>query len=125
MLNNHRVREALGSLKFPYPDVKADFYEEADIYQALLFCTEEEEEPFIREYDQFRFIRWHEYSTDVLPSGGSKAEGIKLLMDRVGFQLDEVYAFGDGLNDIEMLQQLGMVWQWGMRHKLLNSMLIS
>ena len=28
-------------------------------------------------------------------------------MDRVGFQLDEVYAFGDGLNDIEMLQAVG------------------
>lgn len=105
--NNQRVEEALGSLKFPHPDVKVDFYKESDIYQALLFCTEEEEKPFTSQYDQFRFIRWHEYSTDVLPSGGSKAEGIKILMDRVGFNLDEVYAFGDGLNDIEMLQAVG------------------
>jgi Cof subfamily protein (haloacid dehalogenase superfamily) len=105
--NNRRVEEALASLKFPHPDVKVDFYEESDIYQALLFCTEEEEKPFTSQYNQFRFIRWHEYSTDVLPSGGSKAEGIKILMDRVGFKLDEVYAFGDGLNDVEMLQVVG------------------
>ena len=71
------------------------------------FAQKQEEKPFTSQYDQFRFIRWHEYSTDVLPSGGSKAEGIKILMDRVGFQLDEVYAFGDGLNDIEMLQAVG------------------
>ena len=105
--NNLMVEEALGSLKFPYPDVQADFYEQSDIYQALLFCTESEEKRFTNQYDQFRFIRWHHYSTDVLPHGGSKAEGIKILMDRVGFQLDEVYAFGDGLNDIEMLQEVG------------------
>lgn len=105
--NNQRVGEALKSLKFPHPDVKVDFYEQSDIYQALLFCTEEEEKPFTTQHDQFRFIRWHEYSTDVLPRGGSKAEGIKILMDRIGFQLEEVYAFGDGLNDIEMLQAVG------------------
>lgn len=104
---NKRVEEALGSLKFPHPAMKVDFYEQSDIYQALLFCTEEEENSITSEYDQFRFIRWHKYSTDVLPNGGSKAEGIKILMDRVGFQLDEVYAFGDGLNDIEMLQAVG------------------
>lgn len=105
--NNHRVEEALGSLKFPHPEVQVDFYEQTDIYQALLFCTESEEKPFTSQYDQFRFIRWHQYSTDVLPNGGSKAEGIKMLMNRVGFSLDEVYAFGDGLNDIEMLRAVG------------------
>ncbi len=105
--NNKRVEEALASLKFPHPEVSIDFYEESDIYQALLFCTEEEEKSFTNHDDEFRFIRWHKYSTDVLPRGGSKAEGIKILMDRVGFQLDEVYAFGDGLNDIEMLQAVG------------------
>lgn len=105
--NNKRIEEAIGSLKFPYPDVKSDFYEESDIYQALLFCTEAEEKPFTSEYDQFRFIRWHEYSTDVLPRGGSKAEGINTLMDHIGFKLDDVYAFGDGLNDVEMLNAVG------------------
>jgi Cof subfamily protein (haloacid dehalogenase superfamily) len=105
--NSKRVEDALASLKFPHPDVSVDFYQELDIYQALLFCTEEEEKVFTNHYDDFRFIRWHKYSTDVLPRGGSKAEGIKILMDRIGFQLDQVYAFGDGLNDIEMLQAVG------------------
>lgn len=105
--NNQRVEEALGSLKFPHPDVKADFYVDQDIYQALLFCTEEEEEHFTSQYQQFRFIRWHQYSTDVVPRSGSKAEGIKRLMEHVGFRLEDVYAFGDGLNDMEMLQEVG------------------
>lgn len=105
--NHQRVEEALGSLKFPHPDVQIDFYEDHDIYQALLFCTKEEEIHFTSQHDQFQFIRWHEYSTDVLPRQGSKAEGIKQLMKRVGFRLEDVYAFGDGLNDIDMLQAVG------------------
>jgi HAD superfamily hydrolase (TIGR01484 family) len=85
----------------------ADFYEDNEIYQALLFCSEDEEGNYVGKYDDFHFIRWHEYSTDVLPFGGSKAEGIKILMEKVGFALEDVYAFGDGLNDIEMLKVAG------------------
>ncbi|MGE7602234.1 Cof-type HAD-IIB family hydrolase [Peribacillus sp. NPDC097675] len=104
---HNRIEEALSSLKFPHPEHQADFYENNDIYQALLFCSEEEEGEYVGKYDKFNFIRWHTYSTDVLPSGGSKAEGIKILMDKVGFGLEDVYAFGDGLNDIEMLKAVG------------------
>ena len=123
--NNKRVEEAIGSLKLPHPDVKVDYYEENDVYQALLFCTEEEEEKFTSQYDQFRFIRWHQYSTDVLPSGGSKAEGIKMLMEHVGFRLEDVYAFGDGLNDIEMLQAVGYGVAMGNAGNLSKSKLIT
>ncbi|MFJ7747267.1 Cof-type HAD-IIB family hydrolase [Peribacillus sp. NPDC097295] len=104
---HNRIEEALSSLKFPHPEHQADFYEKNDIYQALLFCSEEEEGEYVGKYDKFNFIRWHTYSTDVLPFGGSKAEGIKILMDKVGFGLEDVYAFGDGLNDIEMLKAVG------------------
>ena len=104
---HNRIEEALSSLKFPHPEHQADFYEKNDIYQALLFCSEEEEGAYVGKYDKFNFIRWHTYSTDVLPFGGSKAEGIKILMDKVGFGLEDVYAFGDGLNDIEMLKAVG------------------
>lgn len=102
-----RIEEALSTLKFPHPEHQPDFYEHNDIYQALLFCSEEEEGDFVGKYDKFNFIRWHPYSTDVLPFGGSKAEGIKILMEKVGFGLEDVYAFGDGLNDIEMLKAVG------------------
>ncbi|OIK11533.1 hydrolase Cof [Bacillus sp. MUM 13] len=105
--NNGRVKEAMGTLKFPHPEQDGDFYKDKEIYQSLLFCSEEEEHQYIGHYDKFRFIRWHELCLDVLPAGGSKAEGIKILMDKIGFKLDDVYAFGDGLNDIEMLQAVG------------------
>ncbi len=55
----------------------------------------------------FIFIRWHKYSMDILPKGGSKAEGIKQMIKKLNFDLKDVYAFGDGLNDIEMIQEVG------------------
>jgi len=77
------------------------------LYQTLMFCPEEEERQYTSDYSHFGFIRWHPYSVDVIPKGGSKAEGIKKMIDRLGFKLEDVYAFGDGLNDIEMLQAAG------------------
>lgn len=102
-----RVTEALGTLRFPYPECSPEFYQENDIYQALLFTTVEEDQQIIHQYDDLHFIRWHEFSTDVLPAGGSKAEGIKRFIERTDFRMEDVYAFGDGLNDIEMLGTVG------------------
>ncbi|MDQ0272447.1 Cof-type HAD-IIB family hydrolase [Cytobacillus purgationiresistens] len=101
------IEESLKSLGFPHPDENASFYIGRDIFQALVFCEGHQEDVYLKSYDDFHFIRWHQYSTDVLPAGGSKAEGIKQLIVRLGLDFQDVYAFGDGLNDIEMLKSCG------------------
>lgn len=101
------IEQSLTSLGFPHPEEDSDFYLNKKIYQALLFCEENDEKQYFDEFEQFRFIRWHPYSVDVLPNGGSKAEGIKKLIERLGFDLKDVFAFGDGLNDLEMLKAVG------------------
>ncbi|MFK2824851.1 Cof-type HAD-IIB family hydrolase [Bacillus sp. B190/17] len=101
------IEESISSLKFPYPKVSPQFYKENDLYQTLVFCEESEESPYREQFPEFSFIRWHPYSLDILPAGGSKAEGIKKMMERLRFETAEVYAFGDGLNDIEMLELAG------------------
>ncbi|WP_425203435.1 Cof-type HAD-IIB family hydrolase [Priestia megaterium] len=53
------------------------------------------------------YFEGHEFSTDVLPKGGSKARGIETMIEKLGFDKKDVYAFGDGLNDIEMLEFVG------------------
>jgi Cof subfamily protein (haloacid dehalogenase superfamily) len=101
------IETSMGSLLFPHPDEDQSFYVHNEIYQSLLFCKEEEEKLYFENYPEFDFIRWHPYSVDILPKGGSKAEGIKKMVDRLGFDLKDVYAFGDGLNDLEMLKAVG------------------
>lgn len=97
------IKESIGSLKFEHPKVDADYLEGRNIYQTLLFCKKEQEDPYIRDFPKFDFIRWHEVSADVLPSGGSKAVGIEVIMKKLGLTREDVYVFGDGPNDVEML----------------------
>ncbi|MFP7295968.1 Cof-type HAD-IIB family hydrolase [Neobacillus niacini] len=101
------IETSMGSLLFPHPDEDQTFFAHNEIYQSLLFCKDDEEKFYFNDFAKFDFIRWHPYSVDILPKGGSKAEGIKKMIDRLGFDLKDVYAFGDGLNDLEMLKAVG------------------
>jgi hypothetical protein len=105
--HHHFIEKSLGSLNFSHPEEDATFYVNRKIYQTLLFCENHDEKLYFSNYPQFDFIRWHPYSVDILPKGGSKAEGIKKMIERLGFDLEDVYAFGDGLNDLEMLREVG------------------
>ena len=101
------VTESLGTLKQGYPQVDPGFFRKQDIYQALLFCEAEAEENYRASHRDFRFIRWHDFSCDVLPGGGSKAVGIDRLIAASGLKVEDSFAFGDGLNDLEMIQHAG------------------
>ncbi|WP_228409623.1 Cof-type HAD-IIB family hydrolase [Radiobacillus deserti] len=99
------AEEAIHSLKFEYPNVDPEFYKKTEIYQSLLFCQEEAN--YKQKYADLRFIRWHDNSCDVLPDGGSKAVGVEKLIEASGLQIEDSFAFGDGLNDLEMIQLVG------------------
>ena len=55
-----------------------------------------------------RMPRWHKVFTDVIPSDSSKAVGIERILAHYGISREEAMAFGDGANDIEMLEYVGM-----------------
>ncbi len=101
------IDECLQTLGAIHPEECADYYLEKEIYQSLLFCKETHENEYAETFNELNFIRWHSLSMDVIPFRGSKAQGIKQFIDKVGYQRENVYAFGDNLNDIEMLQFVG------------------
>lgn len=101
------ILESIGSLKIDHPEYDPGFYHDKEIFQALLFCDEMNEGDYKSQFNDLNFIRWHEKSLDVLPFGGSKAVGIKYMLEKAGFLKENVIAFGDGLNDIEMLSYAG------------------
>lgn len=100
------VNVSMNSLKIKdVPLYEPEFYKHHPVYQTLLFCTEEEEKAnYQGQYQKFDMIRWHEFAVDILPAGGTKANGIKELVKHLGKSMDNIYAFGDGLNDVEMLK---------------------
>ena len=101
------IEESIATLKINYfPTHDPHYYKGRELYQSLLFCPEGEEKQYEERYQDFEFIRWHPVSVDILPKGGSKANGIKQFAQKVGISDENIYAFGDGLNDIEMLQSV-------------------
>ncbi len=98
------ITESIDTLKVNhFPTHDPSYYKGRDLYQSLLFCQVGEEKQYEKAFDEFDFIRWHPVSVDILPKGGSKAKGIEKIAQRLEIPEENIYAFGDGLNDIEML----------------------
>lgn len=57
--------------------------------------------------DVLAFTRANEMAMDIISKETSKATGIEKLAKELGVSVENTYAFGDGLNDLEMLQQVG------------------
>lgn len=107
--DNEIVENCFSSINIDTVNItmNAQYFDEVEIYQTLLFCQAHEEDIYKQAMQNLNFIRWHAHSTDVLPLGGSKAKGIEKFMDYRGIKREDVYAFGDNLNDIEMLRFVG------------------
>lgn len=106
-LDHKDVYESISTLKIDFPRYAEDFYLTNDIHQALIFCSAEEQKEYEHAFPNLKFVRWHRVSCDVLPKGISKAKGMDLLLKHIGKGPEDAVAFGDGLNDIEMLQFAG------------------
>lgn len=74
------------------------------VYQMCAFVNENEEKEYFENMPGCRGVRWNDYFVDVIPEDGGKAVGIKTILDHFGFSQGETMAFGDGGNDIEMLE---------------------
>lgn len=102
------IKESLvEALKFNYPEVDVDFPMNEKVYQALLCCEEKKEDPLKEEHQGCHILRWHPLACDVMPSGGSKAIGVRKIMNAMEIDQAYSYAFGDGHNDIEMIREVG------------------
>lgn len=101
------INESMATLKLTFtPDYDPSYHADRDLYQALFFVDDEELKLYDQRFPEFEFVRWHPLSVDILPKGGSKWRGIKQLIEHVAIDPSDVYAFGDGLNDVEMLEHI-------------------
>ncbi|MBD8031594.1 MULTISPECIES: Cof-type HAD-IIB family hydrolase [Solibacillus] len=111
------IEQSLATLYFPYPQIDANYYLHTPVYQTLIFINEQEQPIYEQQFPEVQFVRWHPLSCDMLPKGGSKANGIKKLLEYTGFSEEQIVTFGDGLNDIEMLSEFPQSVAMGNGHK--------
>ncbi|WP_122645455.1 Cof-type HAD-IIB family hydrolase [Enterococcus mediterraneensis] len=78
------------------------------IYQCMMLSVERETPKLAAQFPACDFHRSNPYSVDIVPKGGSKLKGIYEFLDHHGIAVSETMAFGDHMNDIEMLKGIGI-----------------
>lgn len=86
---------------------KPEEYAGKPIYQIILEASSDRETFYREEFSDLNFTRSNAYTLDVISSGISKASGIEVLIEKLGIKREDTYAFGDSLNDLEMLKYVG------------------
>ena len=83
-----------------------EFMEE-EIYQMMVATTEDQDELILENTTTLKVARWWDKACDIIPCNGGKDIGIQKILDYYNFTKDEAMAFGDGGNDISMLNYVG------------------
>ncbi|MHC5247272.1 HAD family hydrolase [Enterococcus sp. LJL90] len=108
IFNPTEMEAAMNSFGSTTPELAPDYLKNGEIYQALAFYETARDGEFDALFPEFRFVRWHPYSVDIVPKTGSKAQTIAYMAERLGIAPADVIAFGDGNNDKEMLKAAGV-----------------
>ena len=103
---NERVKEAQASISTMIPPISQEIHLD-QIYQVDPFVDEQEIKEIIKNTQHIKVTKWHDYAYDIVPSTGGKAAAIQAVQKYYGYQKEEMMAFGDGHNDIEMLKVVG------------------
>lgn len=96
-------KEAFELVDMHLPRVDPDFYRHNDVFQMWAFCDRKDHHRFQQLFEELDLVRWLGGGFDLLSKGMSKKEGIQRILELEGIPLENAYAFGDGDNDIEML----------------------
>lgn len=90
------------------------------VFQGWLFFHEDLDATLLPElraaFPEFDYVRWHPTALDVMPRGVHKMTGCDWVLADAGIDAAHAYAFGDGLNDLEMLQGVGTGIAMGNSH---------
>ena len=95
-------------LNLPIPKlVDMDLVDSSSILQTNIFLGPDEEEEFMSTVMPNSLAsRWTPLFADVNPKGLSKKVGIDIFCKHFGIDIENTMAFGDGGNDISMLQHV-------------------
>jgi len=79
-----------------------------EVFLLCLFANDETVKKYIQRFPYLTFKRWHPYVLNVLLEDVSKSLAIVKMLEFFGIDKSEAVAFGDGENDIDMLELVGL-----------------
>lgn len=99
---NNLVKKVQAAISTPAPPILD--YKEGKIYQFCIYGSNSVLNKCFNQLHDCKMTKWNEYGADIISKNGGKVNGIKYFMNKYHLNQDEIMAFGDGENDIEMLQ---------------------
>lgn len=99
----------IDDLSIPMPPVRpASYALGRTVYQAVTFLDREREHLLLERAPHLKTTRWHPRFLDVIPPTGGKDRGMDAILAHFGIPVEESMAFGDGENDLSMLEHAGI-----------------
>ena len=113
---DENVRKAQASISTPVAPLGE--YTGKPIYQAIAYLEEGGEAAFADRVPGCFLTRWNPNAVDVICKTGGKEAGIQAYLDKMGISREETIAFGDAVNDLQMLKFAGIGVCMGNGHPL-------
>ncbi|MFD1484785.1 Cof-type HAD-IIB family hydrolase [Lacticaseibacillus baoqingensis] len=98
-----QVAAAYHFIHTPVPPAAPDYYRDHQVVMLIIFTTTNDA-VYQRAYPELTLYRNTPYSIDTVAKGNSKQTGMAKLQTALGLTGVPTYAFGDGTNDVPMLQ---------------------
>ncbi len=98
-----KVHEIIAIAK---PELSA--YKGGKIYQVCAYLRPEDEHLVEAIREDVVMTSWHYGGKDIIAAGGGKMAGIKRYLEHTGIRREEIIAFGDAENDLDMLRFAGI-----------------
>jgi Cof subfamily protein (haloacid dehalogenase superfamily) len=86
-----------------HPIVDPDYHKTHRLLAFILF-EQTHIDTFRQDFPELTFNQSNRFGYDVNLKGDLKADGVRWLIHHLGVSMEDVYAIGDGYNDISMLQ---------------------
>lgn len=79
-----------------------------DTYQICPHIDAKDDAEWVSHAPGMKSARWCDTFADMIPENGGKPVGMKIMLDKIGVDVKDTIAFGDGGNDITMLEYAGI-----------------
>ena len=80
---------------------------EEEIYQIMAGSRKEEYPDMLKNVEHARITAWWDRAVDIIPVESGKGNAVAKILEYYHLDKSEAMAFGDGNNDLEMLQAVG------------------
>ena len=103
---NEYVVRTQNAINTPIPPIES--YHGEKLYGATVFGESATIDRVEERLTASRATRWNRFAADIVLGEAGKANGIRKMLDHYGISRDEIMAFGDADNDLDMISFAGI-----------------